>query len=143
MSKYTILQHEKMLRELTYDDVHEVKLRGHGYTSHKCGYVTPKGRVLECEPYHHIDLLTSLTRREFKDWWEDFRELTDDIDHVWWSDVVSLYEMFFMVELGWVKIEASIQSGQGEKTMEEFKYDWQAEWIYPLTPEQIAVIYPK
>ena len=45
MSRYTILEHEKMLSELTYDDLHEVDLKGHDYTSHKCGYVSPKGHV--------------------------------------------------------------------------------------------------
>ena len=143
MSKYTILQHEKMLRELTYDDVHEVDLKGHDYTSHTCGYVTPDGTMLKCEPYHHIDLLSSLVNRTYKDWWHDFMELCDDIDHVHYSSVVSLYEMYFIVELGWVKIEAYIQPGQGSMLMEEFKYDWKAEWIYTLTPAQIDIIYKK
>lgn len=142
MSRYTILEHEKMLSELTYDDLHEVDLKGHDYTSHKCGYVTPKGHVIVCEPYHHIDLLESLTHREYRDWWEDFGDLCDKKD-IWCTDIVSTYETFFMVELGWVKIEAYIQPGQGSKMMEDFKYDWKAVWIYPLTPEQTAVIYPK
>ena len=143
MGRYTILVHEKMLREMTYDDIHETPLSGHDYTSHKCGYVTPGGTMLECEPYHHIDLLSSLVNRTYKDWWHDFKDLCDDIDAVWDSNIVSIYETFFMVELGWVKVEAYIQPGQGSMMMEDFKYDWKAVWIYPLTPEQSSVVYPK
>ena len=139
-----ILQHRAMLEDITYDMVHENTLPGTAFTAHKCGYVSPSGTLLECNPYNHIDLLNRLTKfnGSFHDMFEAFQDRCDEAD-IELGRVVSFAESFFMVEMEYAKIAAYIRPNQGSKTMEEFEYDWKVEWIYPLTPQQTAVIYPK
>jgi hypothetical protein len=135
--------HRHMLENITYDDLHEIQLKGTSYTAHKCGYLTENGTMMSCNPYHHINLLSHLVQTSYKDLWNRFYETSDREDIDWHRDIVNVYETFFMIELGWVKIEAYIKPGQGSKTMEEFEYDWKAVRIYPLSEKQQEYLFPR
>jgi len=137
--------HKHMLENITYDDLHEIPLKGTSYTAHKCGYLTENGTMLSCNPYNHIGLLNDLCEYggAYNDMWESFQDTCwkEKVDNH--RDIVNFREQFFMIELGWVKIEAYIKPGQGSKTMEEFEYDWKAVRIYPLTQKQQEYLFPR
>lgn len=145
MEKKWILMHPYVQKNLTFEMVHEIDLKGSSYYSHHCGYLTPSGTLLKCEPYHHIDLLTSLCRYggTYYDMYESFKDVMDENNIDFKLSILNIYELFFMVELEWVKIEAYIKPGQTAMLPEEFEYYWKAVRIYPLTPEQQDFLFPK
>ena len=132
------LEHEHTLRNFNFETVKIVDLKGHDYNSHVCGYVTPSGTVFRCEPYGHLNMLKDFVETNYKELFDDFCDYCHknhiEIVH---GFCMSIYETFFMIECGWVKIAAYLTGGDGRT------YDWKLERIYELTENQIDKIFKK
>lgn len=139
-----IFEHRDLLEHMRYDDLHITELDGHAYNAHRCGYVTPKGTFFDCEPYHHIDMLRDFVEGSYKELFDAFMERYMKLEHR--ADINhSIYDMFFMVEMEWVKIAAYLAHNTENSIAgpaENKTYDWKVERFFDLTPEQTAVIYP-
>ena len=55
---------------------------------------------------------------------------------------VSPYELYFMVELGFVKITAILNTSVTVINSDDLRYIWNYQWIYPLTDKQTAFLFP-
>lgn len=136
-------KHLDMLKNITYKDIHEIKLSPGGINQHVCGYISPSGKIFSCKPYHHIDKLAYLCRHgKLSEKYEVFEEscYANDIELGY---VVSWYETYIMIELGYVKVAAYMLPGQVDVTPETAQYSWVASWLYPLTEKQAEIIYPR
>lgn len=139
--------HEQTLKDINYDTIKIVNLRGKKYSAHQCGYVTPSGTYFTCQPYHHLHLLENMFRYgEFKDMWKAFYEkCSEENIEACNLGTYSDFDLFAMVELGWVKIAAYMSHNEhnNSTTIENAWYDWKMERVYDLTPAQIDAIYKK
>ena len=54
----------------------------------------------------------------------------------------SPYELYFMVEMGFIKISAIPDTSVSVINSEEQRYIWIYQWIYPLTEKQIDFLFP-
>lgn len=146
-AKDYVFKNEDTLRKLNYDTIKIVSLKGKKYSAHQCGYVAPDGTYYKCQPYQHIDLLGNMCRYgQFKDIWWAFYEKCDDEDiSAGQLGTYSDFDLFVMVELGWVKIAAYMTRDEhnNNTTIENAWYDWKMERVYNLTPAQIDAIYKK
>ena len=127
-------------------DLVEVELSGHRYGLHPCGYITPSGTVFQCEPYGHMDMLERFFVYTDKD--DIYRQLFEEYqkycfkNNIDESNNYSIYDEFALVELGWVKIAAYGVPGS-EGPMNTWDYNFHLIRTRELTPEQIAIVYPK
>lgn len=55
---------------------------------------------------------------------------------------VSPYELYFMVEMGFVKISAVPNASVTTINSDDLRYIWNYQWIYPLTNKQTAFLFP-
>ena len=52
------------------------------------------------------------------------------------------YELYFMVELGFVKIFSLVDTYEAAISDNNMKYIWFYQWIYPLSKKQIEFLFP-
>ena len=134
-----MITHAETLKDLRADIFKTSQLHGLSKNIRKCGYVTPSGNFFECPVYGHFELLERLfLRGSYKDLFQEFRKWCSDNRVDPYLEYSTMYDVFALVELEWVKIAAYSPYRHGSLS----EYDWQMVRVYDLTPQQTNFIFP-
>ena len=131
------IQHKEELNRSFYPQLHIAPLYGHKQTSYKSGYLSPDGEFIPCCSFNHASTL----KHFFWKFMPDFLEACK-ANNITLDKYTDPYELYFMVELGFVKISAIVDTSEATISDDDMKYLWFYQWIYPLTKKQIEFLFP-
>lgn len=131
------LKHKEELLVPFHSLVHYTRLPGRLITDHKPGYLSPDGEFLPCGLYNHARILEHF----FSCMLPDFTDACQN-SGITLDKYASPYELYFMVEMGFVKISAIPDTSVSAINESELRYIWNYQWIYPLTKQQTEFLFP-
>ena len=131
------LKHKKELQVPFHSLVHYTALPGSLIRDHKAGYLSPDGEFLPCGIYNHVYILEHF----FSCVIQDFTDACIK-ENITLDKYVSPYELFFMVEMEFVKVSAIPNTSVTAINSDDLRYIWNYQWIYPLTDKQIRFLFP-
>lgn len=131
------LKHKKELQVPFHSLVHYTALPGSLITDHRAGYLSPEGEFLSCGIYNHIHTLEHFFSCVIPDFKDECRKQNIELDRH-----VSPYELYFMVEMGFIKISAIPDTSVTAINSDDLRYIWNYQWIYPLTDKQTEFLFP-
>ena len=131
------IKHKKELDSPFYPQLNIAPLHGHKQTSYKSGYLSPDGEFIYCCPFNHAATLKHFFRKFMPEFLEACKANNITLDKY-----TNPYELYFMVELGFVKISAIADTSEAALTDDDVRYKWFYQWIYPLTKKQIEFLFP-
>ena len=131
------IKHKRELDSPFYPQLHITPLHGHSRTSYKSGYLSPDGEFIHCCPYNHGSTLKHFFRKIMPEFLEACKANNITLDK--YTDP---YELYFMVELGFVKISAIVDTSEATISNDVMKYLWFYQWLYPLTEKQQEFLFP-
>ena len=132
------LKHKEELKVPFHSLVHYTGLPGRLITDRKAGYLSPDGEFLSCGIYGHVHILKHFFSCVIPEFIEACQRENITLDKY-----VSPYELYFMVELGFVKISAIPDTSVSAINEEDLRYIWNYQWIYPLTKQQTDFLFPR
>lgn len=131
------LKHKAELNVPFYSLIHYTGLPGRLITDHRAGYLSPDGEFLPCGIYTHVHTLQHF----FSCMLPEFTDACQK-ENITLDKYASPYELYFMVEMAFVKISAIPDTSISAINSEELRYIWNYQWIYPLTKQQTAFLFP-
>lgn len=114
-----IIQHKEELNRSFYSQLHIAPLHGHEQKSYKSGYLSPDGEFIPCCSFNHASTL----KHFFWKFMPDFLEACK-ANNITLDKYTNPYELYFMVELGFVKISAIVDTSEATISDDDIKYLW-------------------